>query len=85
MLAPLVAYCAAPWSAADGGVDERPAGRWGALGSRMDTRIDHLKIFRDPAARRRVLTGGRWKVIARRMLATATGPVRRPLRTLFRH
>lgn len=84
VLAPLVAYCAAPWSAADGGVDERPAGRWGALGSRMDTRIDHLKIFRDPAARRRVLTGGRWKVIARRMLATATGPVRRPLRALFR-
>ena len=83
VLAPLVAYCADPWSAADGGIDERPAGRWGALGAKMDNKIDHLKIYRDPAARRRVLTGGRWKVIARRMAGRAVGPVRRRLRVML--
>jgi len=83
VLRPLVDYCADPWSAADGGVDERPAGRWGAMGARLDTRIDHMKIYRDPAARRRVLTNGRWRVIARRALGKATGPIRRPLRAML--
>ncbi len=77
VLAPLVAYCAGPWPAADGGLDKRPAGRWGSLGAKLDNKIDHLNIYREPAARRRVFTGGRWKVIARRMLGRATGPARR--------
>ncbi len=82
VLAPLVAYCAGPWPAADGGVDKRPAGRWGSFGAKLDNKIDHLNIYREPAARRRVLTGGRWKVIGRRMLGKATGPARRVLRRL---
>ncbi len=84
VLAPLVAYCRDPWQAADGGSDERPAGRWGGLGARLDTRLDHLNIYRDPAARRRLFADGRWKIIARRLAAKAAGPVLRPLRTLLR-
>jgi hypothetical protein len=79
VLEPLVAYCAQPWPAADGGVDKRPAGRWGSFGAKIDNKIDHLNIYREPAARRRVFTGGRWKVIARRILGRATRPARRAI------
>ena len=83
VLAPLVAYCAQPWPAADGGLAKRPAGRWGSLGARLDTTIDHLNIYREPAARRRLFIDGRWKVIGRRLLDRATGPARRGVRVML--
>jgi glycosyltransferase involved in cell wall biosynthesis len=83
VLEPLVNYCADPWPAADGGSAHRPGGRLSALGSRWDTRIVHVKIYSDPAARRRVFTDGRWRVIARRIAGAGVGAVTRPARKIF--
>ena len=84
VLAPLVSYCRDPWSAADDGRSQRPAGRFSAMGARWDNRIDHVNIYRDPAARRRVFQNGRWKVIARRIVRRTLGRLVRPVRALVR-
>lgn len=83
VLDPLVRYCRDPWSAADDGSSQRPAGRFSAMGARWDNWIDHVKIYRDPAARRRVFQNGRWKVIGRRILGRAVAPILRPFKKLF--
>ena len=82
-LQPLVRYSREPWAAGDDG-NQRPAGKLGALGARWDNRIDHIKIYKDPIARRRLIEGGRWKVILRRLAASALGTMARPVRSLFR-
>ena len=84
VLTPLVRYCRDPWPAADDGSSQRPAGRFSAMGAKWDNRIDHINIYRDPAARRRVFQNGRWKVILRRIAGGVLGRLTRPVRALVR-
>lgn len=74
-LAPIVTYCADPWPAADAGA-RRPGDRFGAAGALLDSRLDRLRIYRDPQARRRLVADGRWKSLVARAWGKAARPIR---------
>ena len=73
-LAPLVAYCADPWRAADSAGPQRPVGRLAFLGSRLDDRLSHLREYVRVNGAGRLLT-----VAARRFVTAVLRPVARHL------